>query len=97
MARIRAADRGRYDRPVEAILFDWDGTLIDSLGAFHRANATVMEAFGQPFDAVRYQKHYVPDWLEMYRRRWDERFDELEQVVAELTRKEKSDERKKRK
>ena len=36
-------------------------------------------------------------WLERYRRRWDERFDELEKVVEELTRKEKSDERKKRK
>jgi DNA-binding transcriptional ArsR family regulator len=36
-------------------------------------------------------------WLEGYRRRWDERFDELEKVVDELTRKEKSDERKKRK
>ena len=36
-------------------------------------------------------------WLERYRQRWDERFDELEKVVEELTRKEKSDERKKRK
>src|ERR671916_3246917 len=36
-------------------------------------------------------------WLESYRQRWDERFDELEKVVEELTRKEKSDERKNRK
>src|SRR3954451_24223927 len=36
-------------------------------------------------------------WLEKYRKRWDERFDELDKVVGELTRKEKSDERKKRK
>jgi DNA-binding transcriptional ArsR family regulator len=36
-------------------------------------------------------------WLERYRQRWDERFDELEKVVEELTRKEGSDERKKRK
>lgn len=36
-------------------------------------------------------------WLERYRRRWDERFDELERVVGELTRKETSDERKNRK
>jgi DNA-binding transcriptional ArsR family regulator len=35
-------------------------------------------------------------WLERYRRRWDERFDELDKVVEELTRKEKSDERKNR-
>ena len=36
-------------------------------------------------------------WLERYRRRWDERFDELDEVVAELTREERSDERKNRK
>jgi DNA-binding transcriptional ArsR family regulator len=35
-------------------------------------------------------------WLERYRQRWDERFDELAKVVDELTRKEKSDERKNR-
>ena len=35
-------------------------------------------------------------WLERYRQRWDERFDALDQVVEELTRKEKSDERNKR-
>jgi DNA-binding transcriptional ArsR family regulator len=33
-------------------------------------------------------------WLERYRQRWDERFDELDKVVEELTRQEKSDERK---
>ena len=36
-------------------------------------------------------------WLERYRRRWDARFDELDKVVEELTRKERSDERKSRK
>ena len=36
-------------------------------------------------------------WLERYRRRWDERFEELEKVVEELTRQEKSHERKNRK
>jgi DNA-binding transcriptional ArsR family regulator len=36
-------------------------------------------------------------WLESYRQRWDERFDELDKVVEELTRKEKGDERKNRK
>ncbi len=53
---------------MEAILFDWDGTLVDSLGAFHAANAAVMAAFGLPFDVVAYRRHYVPDWREMYRR-----------------------------
>ena len=36
-------------------------------------------------------------WLGRYRQRWDARFDELDKVVEELTRKEKSDERKNRK
>ena len=36
-------------------------------------------------------------WLERYRQRWDERFNELDKVVEELTRKEKSNERKNRK
>ena len=36
-------------------------------------------------------------WIEKYRRLWDERFDELDKVVEELTRKEKSDERRNRK
>ncbi len=36
-------------------------------------------------------------WLEAYRQRWDERFDELDRVVEELTRKEQSDGRENRK
>jgi DNA-binding transcriptional ArsR family regulator len=35
-------------------------------------------------------------WLESYRQLWDARFDELDQVVEELKRKEKVDGRKKR-
>ena len=35
-------------------------------------------------------------WLERYRQRWDERFDALDAVVEELTRKEKGDGRKNR-
>jgi len=36
-------------------------------------------------------------WIERYRQLWDARFDELDQVVEELKRKEKIDGRKKRK
>ena len=53
---------------MHAILFDWDGTLVDSLGAFHAANAKVMAAFGLPFDEVIYRQRYVPDWRLMYLR-----------------------------
>ena len=36
-------------------------------------------------------------WIERYRQRWEARFDELDKVVEELTRKEQIDGRKKRK
>jgi DNA-binding transcriptional ArsR family regulator len=36
-------------------------------------------------------------WLEMYRQLWDERFDELDKVVGEITQKEKNGERENRK
>ena len=36
-------------------------------------------------------------WLERYRQHWDERFDELDKVVEEMTQKEQSDERNNRK
>jgi HAD superfamily hydrolase (TIGR01549 family) len=53
---------------MRAILFDWDGTLVDSLGAFQHANAAVMAAFGLPWDEVIYRRNYVPDWRQMYLR-----------------------------
>lgn len=67
---------------MEAIFFDWDGTLVDSLGAFHRANSTVMSAFGLPFDMELYRRHYTPNWREMYRRLGipDERIDEANEL-----------------
>jgi HAD superfamily hydrolase (TIGR01509 family) len=51
---------------MQAILFDWDGTLVDSLGAFHSANAAVMASFGLPFDEIVYRRNYLPDWRLMY-------------------------------
>ena len=67
---------------MQAILFDWDGTLVDSLGAFHQANAAVMASFGLPFDEVVYRQNYVPDWRLMYRRLGipDDRLDEANEL-----------------
>jgi HAD superfamily hydrolase (TIGR01509 family) len=46
--------------------FDWDGTLIDSIG---RTRATYREIFREldlPFDDALFRKHYAPDWRRMY-------------------------------
>jgi HAD superfamily hydrolase (TIGR01509 family) len=63
---------------VEAVLFDWDGTLVDTLGGLFRANVAVFGKFELPFDEALYRRHYAPDWREMYRRLGipDERLDE---------------------
>jgi HAD superfamily hydrolase (TIGR01549 family) len=53
---------------MKAILFDWDGTLVDTLDSLYEANAAVMRAFGVAFDAELYRRHYTPNWREMYRR-----------------------------
>lgn len=67
---------------MQAVLFDWDGTLVDSLGAFHRANSVVMASFGLPFDEVVYRRNYAPDWRLMYLRLGvpDNRLDEANEL-----------------
>ncbi|MEA2538297.1 MAG: hypothetical protein QOF11_2531 [Chloroflexota bacterium] len=53
---------------MDPILFDWDGTLADTLGAIYEANVTVMAGLGLPFDADIYRRHFAPDWRVMYGR-----------------------------
>jgi phosphoglycolate phosphatase len=53
---------------MDAIVFDWDGTLADTLGGLYGANVAVMAAFGLPFDRDLYRRHYAPDWRVMYDR-----------------------------
>lgn len=54
--------------PMDAVIFDWDGTLVDSLPAIYQANIEVLEELDLPFDEVRYRAAYVPDWRLMYQR-----------------------------
>ena len=51
---------------MEAIRFDWDGTLVDSLGPLYRANLAVMRTFGRSYDEATYRATYEPDWRRMY-------------------------------
>jgi len=53
---------------VDAIVFDWDGTLVDSLPAIYEANLRVLEEYGIAFDEERYRAAYLPDWRVMYQR-----------------------------
>jgi HAD superfamily hydrolase (TIGR01549 family) len=53
---------------MRAVVFDWDGTLVDTLPAIYRANVEVLREYDVPFDEERYRAAYTPDWRLMYRR-----------------------------
>ncbi len=52
----------------DAIVFDWDGTLVDTLAAVLDANVRVLAECGIEFDMGRYREAYAPDWRLMYQR-----------------------------
>ncbi len=53
---------------MHAVVFDWDGTLVDTLPAILAANIEVLVEYGLPFDEARYRAVYMPDWRLMYQR-----------------------------
>ncbi|HET9316196.1 MAG TPA: HAD family hydrolase [Vicinamibacteria bacterium] len=57
------------DRPRElrAVLFDWDGTLVDSAEHTFRCYVAVFDRFGVPFDRAAFERTYSPDWYRTYR------------------------------
>lgn len=54
-------------RPLRAVLFDWDGTLVDSAELSYRCYVAVFERFGVPFDRDAFERTYSPDWYRTYR------------------------------
>jgi HAD superfamily hydrolase (TIGR01549 family) len=49
------------------VLFDWDGTLVDSAESSFRCYARVFPEFGIPFDRAAFERTYSPDWYRTYR------------------------------
>ena len=54
-------------RPLRAVLFDWDGTLVDSAELSYRCYVAVFQRFGVPFDRGAFERTYSPDWYRTYR------------------------------
>ena len=52
---------------LRAVLFDWDGTLVDSADLSFRCYVAVFTRFGVPFDRDAYARTYSPDWYRTYR------------------------------
>jgi HAD superfamily hydrolase (TIGR01509 family) len=64
--------------PLRAVLFDWDGTLLDSYRADANAYLQMFRALGIAWGMAELAQHYSPDWHRVYRaakiplERWDE-------------------------
>lgn len=60
------------------MLYDWDGTLVDSAAKSYRCYVRVFETYGIGYDREQYRRTYTPDWYRTYeavglpRDRWAE-------------------------
>lgn len=54
-------------KPLRAVLFDWDGTLLDSYQADANAYVQMFRALGVPWQPGSLAQHYSPDWHNVYR------------------------------
>jgi hypothetical protein len=52
---------------IEAVLFDWDGTLLDSFDADSRAYLAMFREMGIPWGLEELATHYSPNWYNVYR------------------------------
>ena len=50
-----------------AVLFDWDGTLLNSFAADERAYQTMFQSLGVKFTSEDLARNYHPDWYLVYR------------------------------
>jgi HAD superfamily hydrolase (TIGR01509 family) len=53
--------------PIEAVLFDWDGTLLDSFDADSRAYLAMFQELDIPWGLNELARHYSPNWYNVYR------------------------------
>ena len=73
---MRMAAGGKNN--MECVLFDWDGTLLDSFRADAQAYLHMFHALGIYWSIAELKRHYSPDWYRVYqaarlpRAKWDD-------------------------
>ena len=66
------------NKSLQGVLFDWDGTLIDSYSADSSAYLAMFREMGIPWGLKELAQHYSPNWYRVYRAaklpraRWDD-------------------------
>jgi HAD superfamily hydrolase (TIGR01509 family) len=58
---------GRPSFHARVVLFDWDGTILNSYAADQRAYLSMFRALGIAWGAREIDRHYSPDWYRVYR------------------------------
>lgn len=59
--------QGTSPGPFRGVLFDWDGTLVDSAATTYACYQTVLARFDIAFDEAAFRATYSPDWYRTYR------------------------------
>jgi len=78
MLRRRIHSRILHRAPLSAVLFDWDGTLLDSFRADSYAYVQMFRAMGIAWGEEELRRHYSPNWHHLYllaglpQERWEE-------------------------
>jgi len=57
----------RRKTSIECVLFDWDGTLLDSFVADAQAYFQMFAALGMTWTMAELKRHYSPNWHRVYR------------------------------
>jgi HAD superfamily hydrolase (TIGR01549 family) len=66
------------NQTIQGVLFDWDGTLLDSYDADSSAYLAMFREMGIPWGLAELAKNYSPNWYRVYRAaklprsRWDD-------------------------
>lgn len=51
---------------MKTILFDWDGTIVDSVPALFETDRAICRRVGVPFDEAIFRRTFSPNWRLMY-------------------------------
>ena len=52
---------------MRTILFDWDGTIVDSVPSLYQTDAAICRKIGVPFDESIFKRAFSPNWRLMYK------------------------------
>jgi HAD superfamily hydrolase (TIGR01509 family) len=73
-----------------AAVFDWDGTIVDTMAMIYRANVAALAHFGLTMSRDWFEQQYTPDWRKGYQELgipeelWDEMADRWATEMARM-------------